>query len=295
MIVDRSKFDAAFKSFNTLFNDAIANTQVVTERIASVVTSTGTEETYDWMGPPPKMKEWLGDRPMSGLRAYDWTIKNKDWANGIEVRANDIRDDKLGMVAPKIRRLAEMGARHEEELLINLLTGGFASVGYDGQFFFDTDHKDGDGPTQSNTTAAALDATSYAAAWASMLAVKDENSEPLQINTNDFLLIVGPSKRDAARQLLLADRNASGATNTNAGTAQLLVHPRITNGNWFLLAVGDSVKPLILQRREPLQFIAQDAPDSDNYFNRKAFRYGANWRGNVGYGLWQLAYGSSAA
>jgi phage major head subunit gpT-like protein len=35
-----------------------------------------------------------------------------------------------------------------------------------------------------------------------------------------------------------------------------------------------------------------DKPDDENVFMRKKFRYGVDDRKNVGYGLWQLAYGS---
>jgi phage major head subunit gpT-like protein len=52
------------------------------------------------------------------------------------------------------------------------------------------------------------------------------------------------------------------------------------------------MKPLILQQREAVKFVAQDDLESEGYFNRKEFRYGADWSGNVGYGLWQLAYGA---
>jgi phage major head subunit gpT-like protein len=61
---------------------------------------------------------------------------------------------------------------------------------------------------------------------------------------------------------------------------------------WFLIGESASgMKPIILQEREPVEFIAQDEPDSEGYINRKEFRYGANWRGNAGYGMWQLVYG----
>ena len=35
-----------------------------------------------------------------------------------------------------------------------------------------------------------------------------------------------------------------------------------------------------------------DKPDDENVFMRKKFRYGVDDRKNVGYGLWQLGYGS---
>jgi phage major head subunit gpT-like protein len=38
-----------------------------------------------------------------------------------------------------------------------------------------------------------------------------------------------------------------------------------------------------------------DRPDDEHVFMRKKFRYGVDDRKNVGFGLWQLAYGSKQA
>ena len=40
------------------------------------------------------------------------------------------------------------------------------------------------------------------------------------------------------------------------------------------------------------QFQAMDRPDDDNVFFKKVYMYGADARGNAGYGLWRLAFGS---
>jgi phage major head subunit gpT-like protein len=61
---------------------------------------------------------------------------------------------------------------------------------------------------------------------------------------------------------------------------------------WYLLDLSRPIKPLILQRRKAPAFVAMDRPDDENVFMRKKFRYGVDDRKNVGYGLWQLAFGS---
>ena len=61
---------------------------------------------------------------------------------------------------------------------------------------------------------------------------------------------------------------------------------------WYLMDLSRPLKPLILQRRKNPEFVAQDRPTDDNVFMRKKFRYGVDDRKNVGFGLWQLAYGS---
>lgn len=64
---------------------------------------------------------------------------------------------------------------------------------------------------------------------------------------------------------------------------------------WYLLCTKQAIKPLLFQSRRPLELVAQDRPDDENAFMRKKYRYGVDYRGNVGYGLWQLAYGSKQA
>lgn len=61
---------------------------------------------------------------------------------------------------------------------------------------------------------------------------------------------------------------------------------------WFLMDLSRAIKPIILQRRKNPEFVSMDDPRDENAFLRKKFRYGVDDRKNVGYGLWQLAYGS---
>lgn len=65
-----------------------------------------------------------------------------------------------------------------------------------------------------------------------------------------------------------------------------------TGDPWFLLDLSRPLKPIILQIRKRPEFVSMDRPDDENAFMRKKYRYGVDDRKNVGYGLWQLAYGS---
>jgi phage major head subunit gpT-like protein len=293
-IIDRSKLEDAFRGFKTSFDMALERAETITDRIATTVQSDGSEEKYNWAGPAPKMREWLGDRRMDELRAYSQTIVNKDWSNGLRIHANDIRDDKLSLVRPRIDALAAEAAYHQEELLMNLLIGGFTQTCYDGQYFFDTDHSDGGSASQVNKGTSALDATSFDAALAAMLAITDERGEPIRLAPKT--LIVGPKLRAAAKAIVGVERLARGADNYNYQAVDLVISQRLVgtyDDYWFVIAEGvGGMKPLILQQREAVKFVAQDDLESEGYFNRKEFRYGADWSGNVGYGLWQLAYGA---
>ncbi len=61
---------------------------------------------------------------------------------------------------------------------------------------------------------------------------------------------------------------------------------------WFLLDTSRALKPIILQKRKEFEFVSRTRIDDDHVFNNKEFLYGADARGNVGFGFWQFAWGS---
>lgn len=61
---------------------------------------------------------------------------------------------------------------------------------------------------------------------------------------------------------------------------------------WFLIAGNEVIKPIIFQERKKAQFAYKDSPTDDNVFMNKKFIYGADARYAVGYGFWQMAWGS---
>ncbi|MGL5447447.1 MAG: Mu-like prophage major head subunit gpT family protein [Rhabdaerophilum sp.] len=67
-----------------------------------------------------------------------------------------------------------------------------------------------------------------------------------------------------------------------------------SNPAWFLLDTRRALKPLIFQDRKKPEFVAKDDPADDRAFNRNEYVYGVDSRCNVGFGFWQMAYGSKA-
>lgn len=61
---------------------------------------------------------------------------------------------------------------------------------------------------------------------------------------------------------------------------------------WYLLCTTRPVKPLIFQMRRVPQLTRMDQDTDEANFMRSEYRYGVDYRGAVGYGLWQTAYGS---
>jgi len=292
MLVNQAALASIGRSFSTIFQQVLQATAAHWPEIASLIPSGGSEIDYKWLGKVPVMKEWLGDKAIANLAAYEYTIKNKDWESTIEVDRNDIEDDQIGLYRPLISSIAQAAKQHPDKLIFDLILAGFTTLCYDGQFFFDTDHLEGASGTQSNKGTAALAAAAYETAYAAMMQVKDDQGEPL--NVTPTLLVVPPQLRATALGILEAERLANGETNINRNSAKLLVAPHLASqaAYWFLLDTSKPVKPLIFQQRTAPKLVMQDQPDDENVFMRRKFRYGTESRDNAGYGLWQLAYGS---
>lgn len=106
-------------------------------------------------------------------------------------------------------------------------------------------------------------------------------------------LIVPPALEKEARDILIADF-INGTRNTMQGTAKPVVIPQLAghDSKWFLLCTTQPVKPLIYQQRMKAKFVSKTAETDDNVFMSRKFVYGAESRGNAGFGFWQMAYGS---
>ena len=294
MIVNSAALQSIFKGFKTLFNAAFSDATPLYEKVATVVPSSAKSEEYGWLGSVPRLRKWIGERVVNSLAAHGYTIKNEPWEATIEVDRDDIEDDAYGVYSPMIKELGRSAAVHPDEIVFALLAKGFTAACYDGQYFFDTDHKDEDGPVQSNKGTAALNETSYTAARAAMMSLTDPKGSPLGIVPN--LLVVPPQLEKVARQLLHADIIGNN-TNVLKGTAVLMVVPCLAGDAkaWYLLDTSRAIKPLIFQQRKKPEFVSLDAPNDQNVFMKKQYIYGVDCRDNAGFGLWQLAYGSTGA
>ena len=61
---------------------------------------------------------------------------------------------------------------------------------------------------------------------------------------------------------------------------------------WFLVDNSKTLKPVIYQKRRDYAFQAKNSLNDDNVFSRNEFVWGADGRGNVGFGLWQTTFAS---
>jgi phage major head subunit gpT-like protein len=276
------------------------------QALYTTVPSTGSLEQWNWMGDLPGFDEWKGERKMAGLEAFKLQISNKDWSSGLRIKANDFKDDKLGLLPPQVAGLAMKAKKHRWDMMVKLLANGFAGnvypevgngLGYDGGFFFNTTRATG-----SNKLTLALDAAGLAAASLLLESMTTyDGNDPLDVHPTH--LIVGPKLRTVAEDLLKLNfiPNAAGTatqSNRNVGRYELIVSQRlrgVADDYWFLADLSSPIKPLLFQMREEISTSAQIAPDSEGVFGHNEYRYGAQARYNVAYFEHRLIVGSQVA
>lgn len=140
MIINQSNLSDLFKAYNAAFNQGFRDAKPMWQNLATEVPSATKENHYAWLGQFPKLREWLGDREVASMEAFDYTIKNKKFESTVGVPRDDIEDDTYGVYSPLMKEMGFAGATHPDELVWPLLANGINTPCYDGQYFFDVDH-----------------------------------------------------------------------------------------------------------------------------------------------------------
>ncbi|MGJ5203632.1 Mu-like prophage major head subunit gpT family protein [Bradyrhizobium sp. HKCCYLR20261] len=140
MLINRQNLDGLRVGFKTTFQQQLGQTATLYQRIATVVPSSASAETYGWLGKVPSVREWLGERVVQNLSESSYAIKNRTFELTVGVDREHIEDDILGMYTPIFQSFGESVAAWPDQLVWPMLLAGFSTNCYDGQYFFDTDH-----------------------------------------------------------------------------------------------------------------------------------------------------------
>jgi phage major head subunit gpT-like protein len=268
------------------------------------VNSNQASEQYAWLGMAPAMREWLGGRSAVDLREFSYTLANKEHEATLEVTVPELRRDKTGQLLIRINELADRVNAYPAKLMSTLINNAEAATCYDGQFFFDTDHAEGDSGSQSNdlTYAAATGTTptvaemrgAIMAMLQAMLGFKDDRGEPMNENAKSFTIMTPLTYWATAIEAVNLPTVENGGVNllqnlSDGISINVIPNVRLTGTTKLYAFRNDGrVKPFILQEEMPVSIKAV-AEGSELEFNEKKHRYGVDWSGNVGYGYWQHA------
>lgn len=283
--------------------------------VSNMFTSDQASESYAFLGQSPAMREWIGGRQAKGLRSTDPVlIMNKHFEATLEIAKRDARRDKTPQIMARVQDLADRSVTHWASLLSTLILGGDSAACYDGQYYFDTDHSEGDSGTQSNSitfdisdaptvttgkgtpTVPAVEILQQAilSGVAQILSFKDDRGEPMNENATGFTVVVPIGLYLTAAAAVNAAMTGAMQQNLNGNQIKnfnidVQMNPRLTWTNKFSIFRNDSpIKGLICQSEQDVELKAK-AEGSEYEFDNDAWQFGIDsWR-NVGYGYWQRA------
>ena len=276
--------------------------------VSNIFNSNQDSEQYAWLGQSPAMREWVGGRHAKGFTENGLTIVNKHYEATVEFLLKEMRRDKSGQVMARIRDLARRTNAHWNSLLSTLIINGPSTTCYDGQYFFDTDHSEGDSGTQSNDISvdiSALPAGVHGVITApsieemqltvlkgiqAILGFKDDQGEPMNEMAQNFVVMVPVSLWQLASSAFVrpvTDINQIVPANMNIS---VVANARLSS--WteaFAIFRTDSEVSAFIRQQETGVELKAKAEGSEYEFDNDAHQYGVDtWR-NVGYGYWQNA------
>jgi phage major head subunit gpT-like protein len=279
--------------------------------VSMLFNSDQESETYAWLGMAPAMREWIGGRQAKGFRENGITVVNKKYEATMEVLLDEIRRDKTGQVMTRVREMADRANAHWASLLSTLILNGAATVCYDEQFFFDTDHSEGDSGSQDNDLS--IDISDLPCevhgsitvpspeemelcilrAVQAIIGFKDDKGEPMNENAQNFLVKVPVSLYSPAIAAVKNSTLATGVGSKIQATGfNIAVAANVRLASWTsafaVFRTDGNTKALIRQEEVPIQIDAI-AEGSELEFNDHKHHYGIWASRNVAYGYWQHA------
>jgi phage major head subunit gpT-like protein len=298
--VNAATLEALWVSFNTIFQQTLDRTKTRIDDIASPVPSSTRIEHYPVAALTGRMREWVKDRVIQDLAAFEASVRNLTFEHTIGVPREDIEDDVTGAYALAIQQQAALGVLEPWlQVQDELGVGAFgASVGFDNVPFFSAAHiwkgmNGAAGAPQSNTTEY-LSAPAVYQGIKAMSTFVGPDGVVMQVRPTHFLF--APALEQLVDQLFNAplgsQQQISQTLYGKFPKANQIEMPMWTGNQWMLLDCSKPIKPVVNQTRRPLQLTPMVKLDDPNVFYQKRFDFGMDYRGAVKAIAWWLAYGS---
>ena len=282
--------------------------------IANFFGSDQLSEEYAFLGSAPTLREWVGGRQPVGLRSSGLTIRNLLYEGTLEINVDDLRRDKTGQIRARVQEFADRELTHWATLLSALLVNGTSLTCYDGQYYFDTNHNEGDSGDQSNliqvdisevpasthgsaVTAPSKEEAQHVILQAIMAIVSfvDDRGEPMNENACEFLVKVPPTLYPVFAAAVKDMFNSALPQNMDPNlldgiSVSVAMNTRLSS--WTdqvaVFRTDSPIKGLI--RQSETDFKRQVLDETSEYaFQNRAIQTGVDgWR-NVGFGYWQRA------
>ncbi len=282
------------------------------EDISFYQESDQASEDYSWLGAVPAMQEFNGGLNAKGLNENQYSIPNVEFEATLEILVKHLRRDKTGQLRVRINELARRAQGHWKALLTDLINKSEATICYDGNYFFDTDHEEGDSGVQSNlitfdisslptqhhgsTTAPSTGEFMHVVMGLieKILSFKDDQGEAMNDDASSFMVMVPANLWGVGKSALGNDVIDGGDNNilkaeTENMQIQLVSNPMIVANNAIdVYRTDGDVKPFIRQE-EVKPTMAAIAEGSEMEITERKHLYTVEASRGVGHGYWQHA------
>lgn len=312
--VTASQLEAINQSFQAKFNKALGSVPAYFRKLCMECPSTAGENVYGWLAALPQLTKVQSEYIRKRLQLLGYRLTNETFGGIIEVPRESIEDDQFGMFGPTAAMWGERAAQVPDLELVQLLVNSFSATAgkdYTGSAFFGAAKKAFPKATAfTNKGVKKLSAANFQTAYAYLRETKDSAGVPLYgaQDPSKVYLVVCADDEVTADEIVKLETLSGGGKNPNFNKAQVIVMPGLQTAAqsstvindadarpWFLLDCGKEVKPLIYQPRVPFELTPNFSLTSDAVFNQDIFAWKARGRLAMGYGLPELAYGSTGA
>lgn len=144
-------------AFSAAFNQGKEGTSTKYQMFTMDTPFDGQVLTLGWLGEFEDLREWVGDRVLTDINAYGYTVAPKKFERTKSIAVSDLNDTLIATTAQIMRGIGEAAARHPQKLVVDLLKNGESGLCYDGEAFFSDAHPvvdaSGADSTQSNLIA----------------------------------------------------------------------------------------------------------------------------------------------
>lgn len=264
------------------------------QELAMEVPSDTELETWGWSDLDSSvMREWVGPRITVNTALRSRSLTNKDWEKTKSIPRNKLRDDRYGLYNSIAKQMGWDAAKLHDQQLVKLLRSN--PTCFDGKAFFADDHPqnidDASAGTYDNNLALPLTPTNFGVARATMRAFKSRSGQP--IGSEPSLLVVPPSLMDMALIITQAASIAALAPGASLGSGDVGTQTNIYQGSikvlmvkelevdpttWYLFDNQGIIKPLLVQVRQPPNFVSLINETDPNVFFNKEFIFGVDSR-----------------
>lgn len=242
-------------------------------RIAKLVKGVGSIAHETIMpGATPTWVEWTDEADFGGFRKLSRRTPLKKYHKTLALDRTSVVYDQDGSTAAAMEAfLGDFEALYDKLVFDMLMTN---PTGIDGVALLHDSHPYGSSTTWDNKNGSALTFGTFQTEVERMMALLDEQGEPIGLNPN--VLVVGPSSRQIAKEIVGAeDRpiavSTAGAYTPTAGIVgatsitniykadnwELIVSPRVTSTNWCV--IDSRYPPLkLVEWRSPEAVILDD-------------------------------------